>query len=294
MRGPVPTFFGHGFTRGQAGRAYPATYGWGNLNYHRGGSIMPTNKTYAIYWVPPGYSVDANYESLINGFFSNVAADSGKTTNVFYAGTQYYQSIGGKTTHVGYASSFGGSTVDATPFPANGCSDSYTSVCLSDAQITKEIDKVVTANNWSRSGSIVFMFTPKGVGSCISGSCAFSDYCAYHSNFQSTAGNTLYANMPYADTVPAACDAGYHPNNDDADPTISVVSHEMNETITDPLGNAWYDWFGYEDGDKCAWSFPGTIGTQNGSPYNQVIGTGKYEIQPEYSNYSRGCVTQGK
>jgi hypothetical protein len=31
----------------------------------------------------------------------------------------------------------------------------------------------------------------------------------------------LYANMPYADTVPAACDAGYHPNSNDADATIN-------------------------------------------------------------------------
>ncbi|MBV8597216.1 MAG: hypothetical protein JO017_00190, partial [Actinobacteria bacterium] len=31
------------------------------LTYH-GGSVMRTNKTYAIYWVPSGYSVSTNYE----------------------------------------------------------------------------------------------------------------------------------------------------------------------------------------------------------------------------------------
>jgi len=105
------------------------------------------------------------------------------------------------------------------------------------------------------------MFTAKGVGSCYSSSsCAFSQYCAYHSNFNSTAGNTLCVNMPYGETVPAACDSGNKPNSNDADATINVTSHEHSETITDALGNAWYDRRGYENGDKCAWNF----GTQLG------------------------------
>src|SRR5690349_7249401 len=36
-----------------------------NLAYH-GGPVMHTNTVYAIYWVPPGYSVSANYQTLIN------------------------------------------------------------------------------------------------------------------------------------------------------------------------------------------------------------------------------------
>ena len=35
-----------------------------NLMYH-GGPVMHTNKVYAIYWVPPGYSTSANYRNLI-------------------------------------------------------------------------------------------------------------------------------------------------------------------------------------------------------------------------------------
>jgi hypothetical protein len=60
----------------------------GNLAYH-GGPVLHTNKTYAIYWQPAGYSVSSNYQSLINRFFTDVAADSGKTTNVYYSDTQY-------------------------------------------------------------------------------------------------------------------------------------------------------------------------------------------------------------
>jgi hypothetical protein len=261
----------------------------GNLAYH-GGPVMHTNKVYAIYWVPAGYTVSSSYQSLINRFFTDVAADSGKTTNVYYSDTQYSDGSGS----IAYSSALGGSYVDTNALPGSGCSDSYTSVCLSDAQIRSEIDRVATANGWARSGALFFMFTAKGIGSCYSStSCAFSQYCAYHSNFNASAGNTLYANQPYADTVPSACDAGNRPNGDDADATINVTSHEHNETITDALGTAWYDHRGYENGDKCAWNFGGQLGGGSGAQYNQLINGHPYELQQEWSNRSSGCVLTG-
>ena len=75
----------------------------------------------------------------------------------------------------------------------------------------------------------------------------------------------LYANQPYTDTsgvgAPGVCDSGQHPNGDFADATINVLSHEHNETITDPDGNAWYDSSGNEIGDKCAWNFGSALGS---------------------------------
>src|SRR5437667_8169767 len=64
-----------------------------NLTYH-GGSVMHTNTTYAIYWVPAGQTVSSKYESLITGFFQDVAAASGSTSNVYYSDTQYSDSNG--------------------------------------------------------------------------------------------------------------------------------------------------------------------------------------------------------
>src|SRR5205823_14203232 len=163
-------------------------------------------------------------------FFNDVAADSGKTSNVYYSDTQYYDTAGS----IAYSSSYGGSVLDSDPLPASGCSDSYTSVWLTDAQIQAEVKAVVARQGWAAGPStLFFMFTAKGVGSCIGSSCAFSQYCAYHSGTGSGSSVVLYANMPYADTVPAACDAGQHPNGNDADATLSVTSHEHNEAITD-------------------------------------------------------------
>ena len=124
--------------------------GFGKLRYHNG-AVMHTNRTYAIYWVPSGYSVSSDYESVINQFFTDVATDSGKTSNVYYSDTQYYDAGG----HVAYSSAFGAAFVDTNPFPASGCSDtvSQTTVCLTDAQLQAEVTRVVNANGWPRGGS---------------------------------------------------------------------------------------------------------------------------------------------
>jgi hypothetical protein len=262
-----------------------------NLSYHSG-PVMHTNTVHAIYWIPAGYTVSSGYQSTINSFFANVASatTARSTSNVYFSDTQYSDTAGGITNQSAFASS----VVDTTPFPASGCSDAYTSVCLSDAQITAEIDRVV-GSGARGTGTLYFLFTPKGVGSCYDATdCAFSQYCAYHSWFTPANGLTLYANMPYADTVPAACDAGQHPNNDDADATINLISHEHNEAITDEQGSAWYDNQGYENGDKCVWTFGTALGSTAYGRYNQAIGTGKYYLQREWSNSSSGCVLTGK
>ena len=72
---------------------------------------MHTNTVYAIYWVPSGYSVSTIYESLINRYFQDEAADSGKLTNVYSADTQYTDGTGSAA----YSSTFGGSSSTLPP-----------------------------------------------------------------------------------------------------------------------------------------------------------------------------------
>ena len=276
-----------------------------NLLYHNG-PVMVNNNVYAIYWIPSGYSVSTSYTSLVSRYFTDVATagalNPAYTGFVYYTGTQYYEANGvngcSATTgcHVTIASSLAGSATDATPFPANGCKDRYTKVCLSDAQIQTEINNVRASHGWPAGvGSLYFVFTPNGVGSCAGSSCAFSSYCAYHSWTTGTASSSLlYANMPYAMTVPGACGSGQSPNGDPAaDSEISIISHEHNESITDPLGTAWYASNGYEDGDKCVWNFGTPIGGSSGAEYNQVINNNDYYLQQEWSNAATRCVLTG-
>jgi len=268
-----------------ASHANPHKGGSGpNLVYH-GGKVLRTNRTVAIYWGPAsGFA--SGYDTVINGYFGDVAAASGSTTNVYSVLNQYYDGSGS----ISYDSTFDGAVNDTSSYPASGCSDtvSATSICLSDSQIRAEVAKVVSSPD---ANTTYFVFTGRGVGSCYSaGSCAFSQYCAYHSNVSVKGVTVQYANQPYTDTVPAACDAGYYPNgrSTEADPTINVVSHEHRESINDPLGNAWYDNRGYEGSDKCAWNFGAVTGSSN-----QTINGHSYIVQQEWSNAISGCALHG-
>ena len=258
--------------------------GSGNLINH-GGPTMTTNKTYAIYWAPSGYSFNTGYTSTIDQYFGDVAHDSGMSTNVYAVAVQY--------SGIQYNSTFGGSVADTNPYPASGCPiyEGDISKCLTDAQLIAEIDNQINAHGWTRNGTNqFFVFTPSGVGSCFdsqgSQGCAYTDYCAYHGL---TGSGAIYANQPYAGH--AGCDEGQYPNGSTskADPTINVVSHEHNEAITDPQLNAWYDSAGYENGDKCAWIF-GSVSGSNGSEYNQTINGHHYFLQEEWSNNGSACL----
>ena len=275
--GVVPTQAG---AKAQAAKAG----GGGNLVYH-GGKILTTNRTVTIFWLPAGSTAAPGYATTINQYFTDVAAASGQTDNVYGVETQYTDSTGA---HIQYASTPGSTYTDSSPYPASGCSDTVavTTVCLSDGQIKAEVQKVI--GSAADASTTYFVFTAKNVGSCYaSGSCAFSSYCAYHSNVSVNGITVQYANQPYTETVPSACDAGYYPNGRDteADATINVASHEHRESINDPLGTAWYDRRGYEGSDKCAWNF----GALTGSDYNQTINHHNYALQQEWSNARSGC-----
>ena len=279
-----PRVFSHAASHAtQTGAAGPAAaqLGLNELTYH-GGPVMHQSTVRAIFWIPSGYSVSANYESVIDGFFQNVADASGRPDNDYSVAAQYDDTSGPGA----YQVSFGGSVVDTDPFPANGCTDGPLPVCLTDVQLQAEIDKVVVANGWQAGlSNEFFIFTPPPVGSCFDSSstlCAYSYYCAYHGSFTSSLGNgtVVYANLPYAaqPAAPTSCDTGARPNGDDADPEVNLISHEQIESVTDPLLNAWYDNSGSEIGDKCVWNFGPNAGD------NEQIGTGNYSLQEEWSN----------
>jgi hypothetical protein len=138
-----------------------------------------------------------------------------------------------------------------------------------------------------------FLMTPDAVASCFDGSsqeCTTNTYCAYHSSFtDSTNEPVIYANEPYDATIPG-CDVGSSPNGDDADSTINTISHEHNEAITDPFGDAWWNFAsGQENGDNCAWIFGTPIGSTAFGDYNQLINGHDYWLQEEWSNDGSAC-----
>ena len=245
-------------------------YAGGNdLNYGGGPVMGGTVNAYAIFWEPTG-NVSANYNSLILRYFGDVGG-----SGLYQNNTQYTDSSGDVPSNAALA----GSWVDNSAYPESP---------LLDSDIQNEVTNAQNVNGWSSSiDNIFFVFTEAGQDICTDSTyseCASNTFCAYHNYFGT---DTIYAVMPYAASF--SCNPGSSPNNDDADQTINVTSHEQMEAATDPLLNAWTDSSGQEIGDKCAWQFgplnpDGSDVNWNGDPYI---------VQEEWDNNAGGCVLTG-
>jgi hypothetical protein len=292
----------------QGPRSFTVPTGSPPLEYH-GGPVMTSHEAFAIFWSPSGHPFPAGYEAAITKYFKDVAADSGKSTNVYSASAQYFGSNG----FVNYEDSFGGSVVDTTAYPTVGTCPPYTggngafySTCLTDAKIEEEVEAVVEDEGWpSGLGAAYYVVLPPEVGSCFavaSSPCFDTDYCAYHSF--APGAELVYANISYAPEDTEGCGVGEYPNgtaNGLADDTFSSISHEANESITDPELNAWFDNEGLENGDECR-NTP--FGEDFGPPlggsafeenlFNQSIGGANYYLQQEWSNDADDCVQRVK
>jgi alpha-tubulin suppressor-like RCC1 family protein len=276
-----------------------------NMTYHEGG-VMHSNETVVVNWEPFGSTVSANYHLLTNQFLRDIATDNGRSTNPFSTDLQYYDSSG----KIESRSTFAGSVTVTDPFPrqVEGCQvPAQHFNCLTNSQLVEELDAFLTRQHLPRENRIYFLLLPENVNTCVDNFKACGPYtegepgnayCAYHSSFNLGHGTTFWANMPYggvcANKVPS------YPNEAPADGLIDVLSHEMNETITDPQAvqfpSGWVGgWFDAtpsngENGDKCNFKFGPEVGkTSSGVPYDVLINHRPYEIQEEWSNAITGC-----
>ena len=109
--------------------------------------------------------------------------------------------------------------------------------------------------------------------------------------------------IPYSDH--SICNNANVPspnNNPAADSAASVTSHEITETITDPIFTGWYDPAGFEIGDLCAYKDFTTTNIWDAGKANQMWNGDFYALQTEYSNHAAttgagvtvlGCVALG-
>jgi hypothetical protein len=272
------------------------------LLYHSGGPVMSTAAIYSIFWVPPylqngaSTSLSASYRSLMTRLAGDYPAHGIDNNN-----TEYFQIVGTTKTYIQNVGSNAGFYVDSSLLPASGCSDSATpGNCITDAEIRSEIQKVMTRQGWTGGLNHIFMlYTSSGEGSCFdlrSTSCAYVQYCAYHS-FISASPPVIYGNIPYGNTSVCQLQGTPSPNGfPAADAAMTSSSHEISESITDPLLNAWFTSGGFEIGDLCAYDY-GTNAWDSGNA-NQAWNGNFYELQTEFDNHAfnlgfAGCVQVG-
>ncbi len=263
-----------------------------------GGPVLHSNRTHVIFWQPAGSGLafDPGYVQSIERFLHDVAADSHHSTNVYGLSGQYRDGEG----IAAYDSTYGGAVVATDPLPHSGCTEPPAGIgpgwadCVNDGQLEDELARVVRTDGLPVTNhDIYFIVTPAGLGSCeFKGpdECALggpeSGYCGYHSVGPN---RLLYAVIPY-NAVFGHCQSGNpRPNDSTADPTLSTISHEQNETVTDPLGTSWVRVDGEEMADVCVTSFGPAIGGFGTASYNQLIDGHRYELQEEWSNAAHGC-----
>jgi hypothetical protein len=99
-----------------------------------------------------------------------------------------------------------------------------------------------------------------------------------------------YSFVGNPDRCPSACSAqSKGPNgNAGADGMASIIAHELEEAVTDPDLNAWYDTRGQENADKCAWTFGSTTTWPSGAQSNMTLGSRNYLIQQNWVNANGG------
>jgi len=232
------------------------------INYH-GGPVMvaPTTNVHYIWY---GNWSGNSATTILTDFANNLGGSP-----YFNINTTYYD---GSNVHVSNSVTFAGSS-----------NDNYShGTALSDSAI----QAVVAATNPTDTDGVYFVLTSADV-TASSGFC--TQYCGWHTHATINGHDIKYSFVGNPDRCPSACaPQTVGPNgNAGADGMASIIAHELEEAVSDPDLNAWYDRRGYENADKCAWTF-GTEYTVNGALANMQLGSRDYLIQQNWVNAGGG------
>jgi len=251
--------------------AHPASAkpqsGNNGIFYHGGPVMLGTTHVYYIWY---GNWSGNTATSILTDLAQNIGGSP-----YFNINTTYYN---GSNVHVSNSVAY-----------VNSVNDNYShGTSLSDSAIQAVVFSAISGGGLPfDSSGIYFVLTSADV-TASSGFC--TQYCGWHTHGTLSGTDIKYAFIGNPDRCPSACEAQTTgPNgNAGADGMASIISHELEETVTDPDLNAWYDNRGAENADKCAWTFGTTHTAANGSKYNMTLGSLNYLIQRNWVNASGG------
>ncbi|MBL0171527.1 MAG: hypothetical protein IPP90_12485 [Gemmatimonadaceae bacterium] len=282
----------HGLIGAAAARAaQKARVSGTGISYHGGRVLQSGINIVAVYWgssaiyaggPTPGTTGAGTADGSVVGYFlRNVGGSPYYNINTTYTNGSI------KLLNV----------VNYTRFWANNANVPSNGQNVSDAAITAMLQSGFTSGALTYDANTLYsVFT---AGTVNLGGGFGTQYCAYHTNANVTVPGLgtkqiLYAAMPYNYAYPSGCSAfgsTASPNGDKpADSEVNTLIHEIEETQTDALGNAWYDNRGYENADKCAWQWGTTYTNAQGGKANIKLGTKDFLVQMNWINSgSGGC-----
>jgi hypothetical protein len=244
------------------------------ITYHNGPVLLGTTNVYYIWYGNWGTNTA---KTILPTLAQNIGGSS-----YFNINTSYYNGAGTAVTNsVAYVTSI---------------NDNYShGRTLTDSAVQSIVINAINGSDpRHQSGKlpydangVYFVLTTSDVSER-SGFC--NKYCGWHTYASTNKGFVQFAFIGNPDRCPTACEAQYtSPNgNPGADGMASIISHELEESVTDPELNAWYDSQGEENADKCAWTFGTTSTASNGSQYNVVLNGTQFLIQQNWVNSGAG------
>lgn len=159
-------------------------------------------------------------------------------------------------------------------------SSNYRTV-LTESQVTSTISDSVKAHKFLLDVNGIYLFlTSPDIQMTLSDKTKLcGETCGFHDSFLSSGLRYKYAVS--ARCLSADCNDA-HPNGiPGIDGAINIIGHELSETVTDPLGTAWYKAStGDEGADLCNWKFGARKKSKNGQTYNLVgANSAQYLVQ---------------
>jgi hypothetical protein len=238
------------------------------INYNGGPVILGTTNIYYIWYG----TWDASSIGILTDFANNIGGSP-----YFNINTSYFDSTG---TNVSNLVHYAGSTTD-----------NYSrGKAIGDSDIATIVSSALTSGRLpTDTNGVYFVLTATDVQET---SGFTTIYCGWHTYGFLNSKNIKYSFVGNAATQnlgACAAQTGSSPNgNPGADAMASVIAHELEESVTDPNLNAWYDSSGEENADKCAWTFGSIYSASGGGYANMKLGARDFLIQQNWVNASGG------
>lgn len=255
---------------------------------YRGGQVMlGALKVYIIYY--GGWSQTDPIFTLVPQFVNGLSGSGWWNIQ-----STYYQQIAGVISRPSNELSFGAySTEQGTE------AGSYSKI-ISDSSVYSLIHKHISTGKLPYDPQGMYMVLSAPDVAIQSGFC--TAYCGWHTSATASrtyarTGRVRYGFIGSGIRCPSQClpsiNPAVSPNGDrNADGMLSILAHELAETVSDPDLNAWLDSSSYENADKCAWNFGKSMNqiytTSNGAKANLRLNGKDYLIQSNWVNHQSG------
>jgi hypothetical protein len=267
---PRPNGMGDRIRSAGPNNASSVQFNTGDQIQYWGGSVLLGTANVYIIWY-------GNFDGATMGIISTLVSSIG--------GSPYFN------INTGYFDSSGNSVSNSLTLAGSFHNDYTRGKSLRSSDIGGIVSDTISAGDLPLVANGIYVVLTAGD---VSVSGFGSSFCGYHSVKTISSTNVHYAFIGNpAPSHMGGCAPGQNQtnspnNNPGADAMASTIAHELDEVVTDPNLDAWYDSGGNEVADKCAWNFGSTYTVSNGSLANINLGGNNYLIQQDWVNAGGG------